>query len=86
MSRQCPHASRNLRERIVQGFVHHDVREVVVIQPRTAQLRIVHVEAQRLHEVQHGPRAGRQTDCRTRVTGDLRLPENDVQHVLRPGG
>ena len=86
MSRQRPHATRHLRERVVEVLVDHDVREVVIVEARPAQLGVIHVEAQGFHEVQHGPGAGRQSDRGPRVTGDFGLPEDDVQHVLKPGG
>ena len=86
MPRQRPHASRNLGEGVVQALMHHDVREVVVVEARSAQLRVVHVEAQGFDQVQHGSGAGRQSDRGARVAGDFGLPEDDVQHVLRPDG
>ena len=80
MARECPDASRNLGERLVQGVVNLHVCEVVVIQARTAKLRVIHVESQRLHKVQHGTRTCGQANSGSRIAGDFRLPKNNVQH------
>ena len=80
MACERPDASRHLSEGVIQTLVHHDVREVMVIQAGTAKLRVVHIKAQRLDQVQHGPGTCRQTDRSTRIPGDFRLPKNNVQH------
>ena len=79
------HPPRHRGQQVLQRRVHHHVREVVVVQPRPAQLGLRQVEPQRLHQVQGRPRPGRQTDGAAGVAGDAGLEERDVQHpaILR---
>jgi hypothetical protein len=54
----------------------------VVIQARAAQLAVVHVEAQRPHQVQPCAGVGAQADRVAGVGRDFRLMKNDVEQWL----
>ena len=58
---------------------HH--REVVVVQTGTAQVRIIKVEAQRLHQVQLSAGNRRQTDSVAGIAGNFRGIEKNLEHV-----
>src|SRR5687768_4806404 len=55
-------------------------REVMVVQPRTAQFGIGEVETQGLNEVEFGAGDGREADCIAGIAGDLRGVEEDAEH------
>ena len=61
--------------------MHRHHREVVVIQTRTAQVRIIKVKAQRLHQVQLSASNRRQTDSVAGIAGNLRGIEKNLEHV-----
>ena len=57
-----------------------DARIFVIIEAGTAQVAIVHPEAQRLDEMQVGCRVGRQPDHVAGVGRDLGVDEDDGEH------
>ena len=61
--------------------MHRHHREVVVIQTRAAQVRIIKVKAQRLHQVQLSASNRRQTDSVAGIAGNLRGIEKNLEHV-----
>ena len=67
------------REAFVEVRVHGDVGEIVVVQPRAAQMLLAEIETQRFHQVQMGARTGAHADGVTRVRRDNRIIEDDVQ-------
>jgi hypothetical protein len=60
--------------------VHDDARVLVVIETGTAQVAVVHPEAQRLDEVQVGCRVRRQPDHVAGVGRYLGMDEDDGEH------
>lgn len=61
--------------------MHRHHGEVVVVQTRTAQVRIIKVEAQRLHQVQLSAGNRRQTDSVAGIAGNFRGIEKNLEHV-----
>ena len=61
--------------------MHRHHREVVVVQTGTAQVRVIKVEAQRLHQVQLSAGNRRQTDSVAGIAGNLRGIEKNLEHV-----
>ena len=57
----------------------HD-REIVVVEARATQVRVVKVEAERFDEVKRRPRHGGEPDGVAGVTGDERFKKHDVGH------
>jgi hypothetical protein len=62
--------------------VHDDVRQVVVVEPSPAELRLGQVEAEWLDQVEHGSGGRDQTDRVAGVPGDAGLEQDDVQHLV----
>ena len=67
--------------RILEGLVHRHHRQVMVIQTRAAQMRIIKVKAQRLHQVQLSAGNRRQTDSIAGIARNLRGIEKNLEHV-----
>lgn len=67
--------------RILKGLVHRHHRQVVIVQTRAAQMRIIKVKAQRLHQVQLSASNRRQTDSVAGIAGNLRGIEKNLEHV-----
>ena len=67
---------------------HHG--QVVVIQARAAQVGVIEVETQRLHQMQFGTGNRGQSDGVTGITRNLGGIEKNLEHVpkctARPGG
>lgn len=61
--------------------MHRHHRQVMVVQTRTAQMRISKVKAQRLHQVQLSAGNRRQTDSVAGIAGNLRGIEKNLEHV-----
>ena len=61
--------------------MHRHHREVVVIQTGTAQMRVIKVKAQRLHQVQLSAGNRRQTDSIAGIARNLRGIEKNLEHV-----
>lgn len=55
-----------------------------IVHPGTAQLCCVQPEPQRMHQMQCGPGIGAEPHNITRIGGNLRLIQNDMEHVQRP--
>ena len=71
-----------MRAHRIEVGVHDHVREVVIIEPRPAQVRIGEVEPEGLDEVQRVAGDRRHSDRVSRVRRDAGLVEDDVEHVL----
>ena len=67
--------------RILKGLMHRHHRQVMIIQTRAAQMRIIKVKAQRLHQVQLSASNRRQTDSIAGIAGNLRGIEKNLEHV-----
>ena len=67
--------------RILKGLMHRHHRQVVIIQTRAAQMRIIKVKAQRLHQVQLSASNRRQTDSIAGIARNLRGIEKNLEHV-----
>lgn len=61
--------------------MHRHHRQVVIIQTRAAQMRIIKVKAQRLHQVQLSAGNRRQTDSVAGIAGNFRGIEKNLEHV-----
>lgn len=61
--------------------MHRHHRQVMVVQTRTAQMRIIKVKTQRLHQVQLSAGNRRQTDSVAGIAGNLRGIEKNLEHV-----
>ena len=61
--------------------MHRHHRQVVIIQTRAAQMRIIKVKAQRLHQVQLSASNRRQTDSIAGIARNLRGIEKNLEHV-----
>ena len=61
--------------------MHRHHRQVVIVQTRAAQMRIIKVKAQRLHQVQLSASNCRQTDSVAGIAGNLRGIEKNLEHV-----
>ena len=61
--------------------MHRHHRQVVIIQTRAAQMRIIKVKAQRLHQVQLSASNRRQTDSIASIARNLRGIEKNLEHV-----
>src|SRR5699024_5740226 len=70
------------KQRIEVGMDDH-VRKIVIVEPRTAQVCVAEVEAERLDQVEGDPRARRQPDGIAGIGGDAGLIEDDVEHEPR---
>ena len=73
-------------QRGLEVLVHRDHGEVVVVQARPAQLGVLEVEAQRLHQVQLGAGHRGEADGVAGVAGDFGGVEEDSKHVVQPLG
>ena len=72
------------RQRLDSGVerrVHGHHGEVVVVQSRAPQLRVLEGEAERLDEVQVGTGGRGDADRVAGVAGDARLDEHQVEHA-----
>ena len=67
--------------RILKGLMHRHHRQVVIVQTRAAQMRIIKVKAQRLHQVQLSASNRRQTDSVAGIARNLRGIEKNLEHV-----
>ena len=61
--------------------MHRHHRQVVIIQTRAAQMRIIKVKAQRLHQVQLSASNRRQTDSIAGIARNFRGIEKNLEHV-----
>ena len=67
--------------RIFKGLMHCHYRQIVIIQTRAAQMRIIKVKTQRLHQVQLSASNRRQTDSIAGIARNLRGIEKNLEHV-----
>ena len=61
--------------------MHRHYGQVVVVQTGTAQVRVIKVEAQRLHQVQLSAGNRRQANRVTGITRNFRGIEKNLEHV-----
>lgn len=61
--------------------MHRHHRQVVIVQTRAAQMRIIKVKTQRLHQVQLSASNRRQTDSVAGIAGNLRGIEKNLEHA-----
>lgn len=61
--------------------MHRHHRQVVIVQTRAAQMRIIKVKSQRLHQVQLSASNRRQTNRIAGIARNLRGIEKNLEHV-----
>ena len=73
---------RVLFKKILQIFVHADIEQVPVVQTGALHAPVVELKAERFDQMQHTAR--RRTGARdvAGVLRDLRLDQNDIDHLL----
>lgn len=59
--------------------MHCDVRQIVIVQARSAQLFFTQIKTQGFNQMQVGPRSGTHSDGVSGVRGDHRVLKNHVQ-------